>query len=245
MQQKIFQILFEEDEITWQTIIYRLIKEENMNPWDVDVSLLTKKYITMLKKLKKMDFRVSGKIVLAAAILLKIKSNRLVGEDIGELDRLIASAENRDEDFGEDFYDQLEREYDQMYPGGAIAKEPRLIPKTPQPRTRKVSIYDLMEALDTALEVKKRRVMRTIPARKIVIPEKSKDITEVIREVYDNIVALIAKGTKSLFFNQLIPSQSKEDKVMTFIPLLHLTNEERIDLKQKQHFGPIEVVLKE
>ena len=55
MQQKIFQILFEEDEITWQTIIYRLIKEDNMNPWDVDVSLLTKKYIGMLKKLKEMD----------------------------------------------------------------------------------------------------------------------------------------------------------------------------------------------
>ena len=244
MQQKIFQILFDEDEITWQTIIYRLIKEEGMNPWDVDVSLLTKRYIGMLKKLKEMDFRISGKVVLAAAILLKIKSNRLVGEDLGELDKLIASAEAYEEGFGEDFYDQLEREFDQMYPSGAI-REPKLIPRTPQPRTRKVSIYDLMEALDSALEVKKRRVMRTIPAKKIEIPEKSKDITEVIKEVYDKIVAIVAKGAKSLFFNQIIPSESKEDKVMTFIPLLHLSNESKINLKQKQHFGEIEVLLME
>ena len=244
MQQKIFQILFEEDEITWQSIIYRLIKEENMDPWDIDISLLTRKYISMLKKLKEMDFRISGKILLAAAILLRIKSNRLVGEDLSELDRLIASAETYGEEFGDDFYEQLEREFDELYSGTDVVK-PKLTPKTPQPRTRKVSIYDLMEALHVALDVKRRRVLRTMPARKIQIPEKTKDITEVIREVYEKIVKLFANGTKKLFFNQLVPSESKEDKVMTFIPLLHLTNERKIDLEQKQHFGPIEVMLRE
>lgn len=244
MQQKIFQILFEEDEITWQSIIYRLIKEENMDPWDVDVSLLTKKYIQMLRNLKEMDFRISGKVLLAAAILLKIKSNRLMGEDLNELDNLIASAEAIDDEFGDDFYEQLEREFDQVY-AGRDAKVPKLIPKTPQPRSRKVSIYDLIEALNGALVVNKRRVLRTIPARKIVIPEKTKDITEVIREVYDKIVGMISKGTQKLFFNQLVPSGSKEDIVLTFVPLLHLTNERKIYLNQKKHFGPIEVVLRE
>ena len=244
MQQKIFQILFEEDEVTWQSIIYRLIKEENMDPWDVDISLLTKKYIKMLKKLKEMDFRISGKVLLAAAILLKIKSNRLVGEDLSEFDKLIASAEAHEDEFGDEFYDQLEREFDELYSGAKFVK-PRLIPKTPQPRTRKVSVYDLIEALNVALEVKKRRVLRTMPAKKIEIPEKTVDITEVIKEVYEKIKKILAEGTKKLFFNQLVPSESKEDKVMTFIPLLHLTNERRIALNQRKHFGPIEVVLRE
>mgnify|MGYP000237621912 CR=1 FL=1 len=52
MQEKIFDMLLSEDEITWQTIIYDLVKSEQMNPWDVDVSVLTKKYIIILKKLK-------------------------------------------------------------------------------------------------------------------------------------------------------------------------------------------------
>ena len=89
--ERIFEILFDKDELTWQSIIQELIKTEQMDPWDVNISLLTKKYIETIKKLKELDFRVSGKVLLAAAILLKIKSNKLVGEDIEYLDRLISS----------------------------------------------------------------------------------------------------------------------------------------------------------
>jgi chromatin segregation and condensation protein Rec8/ScpA/Scc1 (kleisin family) len=49
---------------------------------------------------------------------------------------------------------------------------------------------------------------------------------------------------RKLTFSQLIPAQpSKQDKVYTFIPLLHLTNQQMIDLYQQQHFGEIEIEL--
>jgi len=86
---RILDIVVEKDEVTWQTMIYELVKHEGMNPWDVDVTLLARRYIQMLKKFKELDFRVSGKVVLAAAILLKIKSQKLLQDDIGELDRLM------------------------------------------------------------------------------------------------------------------------------------------------------------
>ena len=47
----------------------------------------------------------------------------------------------------------------------------QLIPRIPQPRKRKVSIYDLVGALQKALEVKKRRVIRSIPDAPLDIPE--------------------------------------------------------------------------
>lgn len=243
MQQKIFALLFENDEITWQTIIQKLVKEERLDPWDIDISLLSKKYIGMLKKLKEMDFRISGKVLLAAAILLKMKSVRLVGQDMTELDRLIASAETYSDEFGDDFYEDLEREFMQMHPDSK-PKIPKLVPKTPQPRKRKVSVYDLMEALDQALEVKKRRIIRSIPVKKIAIPEKEREISLIIKEVYEKIVSIFSGGTKKLFFLQLVGSESKEDKILTFIPLLHLSKERKVDLHQRQHFGPIQVVLK-
>ena len=46
--EKIFQILFEKDDVTWQTIIYELVKSEEIDPWDIDISLLTKKYISQV-----------------------------------------------------------------------------------------------------------------------------------------------------------------------------------------------------
>lgn len=241
MQEKIFELLFDKDEITWQSIILNLIKTEEMDPWDVDISLLSKKYLEMLKKLKDLDFRISGKVVLAAAILLRIKSNRLVGEDINELDRMMSGQDL--EELQEEFYDELQNEFDASQ-GSVVVDTPILKPKTPQPRKRKVSVYDLMDALQKALEVKKRRVIRSIPRERPYVPKKTVEITSIIKTVYGNIVGFFFKNNgKKLTFTQLIPSESKEDKVYTFIPLLHLTNQRKIDLYQKEHFGEIQIML--
>ena len=234
--ERIFEILFDKDELTWQSIIQELIKTEQMDPWDVNISLLTKKYIETIKKLKELDFRVSGKVLLAAAILLKIKSNKLVGEDIEYLDRLIS--QEGEEDLVS-FEDNLEPR-----PMEDIPKN--LIPRTPQPRKRKVSIYDLMGALERALEVKRRRVLRSIPPINVQIPEKKRDISSVIKEIYGKIKAFFWNNSKSrLTFSKLISSDSREDKIYTFIPLLHLTTQRKIDLFQQQHFGEIDIVLRE
>src|SRR3989338_11691150 len=140
---KIFGIILSKtDEITWQNIIYELVKSEQMDPWDVDVSMLAQKYIDMLRSLKEHDFRISGKVLLAAAILLKIKSHKLVGEDLNELDRLLMGVEEEMEELGFEESGQITK----------LTEIPTLIPRTPQPRKRKVSIYDLVEALERALE---------------------------------------------------------------------------------------------
>ena len=62
---RIFSLLFVEDELSWKDIIYKLIEEEHMDPWDIDVSMLAQKFLEMLQKLKELDFRISGKMVLA------------------------------------------------------------------------------------------------------------------------------------------------------------------------------------
>ena len=61
--EQIFELLLDKDEITWQSIMQELIKSEQMDLWDINISLLTKKYIETIKKLKELDFRVSGKIL--------------------------------------------------------------------------------------------------------------------------------------------------------------------------------------
>ncbi|MBW2974871.1 segregation/condensation protein A [Candidatus Woesearchaeota archaeon] len=233
--EQIFEMLFEKDEITWKTILQELIKSEKMNPWDINISLLTKRYIETIKKLKEFDFRISGKVLLAAAILLKIKSNKLVGEDIEYLDRLISE---QDEEEALDFEEELE-------PRAREDMPKNLIPRTPQPRKRKVSIYDLMGALERALEVKRRRVLKSIPPMNIRAPEKKRDISEVIKDIYTRIKHFFWEHSrKRLTFSQLVPSDSKEDKIYTFVPLLHLTNQRKIDIYQQQHFGEIDIVLK-
>ncbi|MBI3027433.1 segregation/condensation protein A [Candidatus Woesearchaeota archaeon] len=233
---RIFNIIFSKaDEITWQSVLYELVKTEQMDPWDIDVSILAQKYIEMIRTLKEHDFRISGKMLLAAAILLKIKSNKLVGEDLGELDRLLIGVEEQIEELGFEETGILPK----------MDEIPTLIPRTPQPRKRKVSVFDLVDALERALEVKKRRLLNSIPPLNLEAPKKKKDVTEIIREVYGKIKMFFFKALKEkLTFSKLLPSDSKEDKVHTFIPLLHLAQQNRIELLQEAPFGEIEILLR-
>ena len=232
--EKIFEVIYGKDEVTWRRLLYELVKTEQMDLWDINISLLTKQYIETIKKLKELDFRVSGEVLLAAAILLKIKSNRLLNEDLSELDRLLTESEESIEelDIGEAHEAHEERE------------KPVLIPRIPQPRKRKVSMFDLVEALEKALEVKRRRVLNSIPPMNIEAPKKTKDITEIIREIYMKIKSFFYRNKQNkVTFSQLVPSQTKEDKVYTLIPLLHLTTQRKIDISQQEHFGEIDIML--
>ena len=86
--------------------------------------------------------------------------------------------------------------------------------------------------------------MNSIPPMDVKIPKKTKDITQIIKEVYNKIMAFFSiNNQKSLTFSQLVPSKTKEDKIFTFIPLLHLTTQRKVDLEQKEHFGEIEIML--
>ena len=89
MEDRIFDILFKEDEVTWKTLIVELVKNEQMDPWDIDISALAQKYITMVRKLQQADLRISGKVLLAASILLRMKSDILLTDDIAAFDNMM------------------------------------------------------------------------------------------------------------------------------------------------------------
>jgi segregation and condensation protein A len=237
----VLTLLLEKDDISWRTILYDLVKTEQMNPWDIDLTLLTKRYIDTIKQMQEMDFRVSGKVLLAAAILLKIKSTHLVEHGIDELDKLLARTEEQAEypEFFSEFSNNL------FNAAEKLEEEPHLIPRTPQPRQRKITIYDLAEALQQAMEVKKRKLARIAPDVSFHIPTKKIDISQVIRQVYGKIKTYFhTNGKQKLTFNQLLPDKpTKDEKIYTFIPLIHLDNQRRINTTQEQHFGDIHIQL--
>ena len=235
MQQKIFDLLLEQEEISWKTIIYDLVKSEEMDPWDINITLLTQKYIQVIKEMKEHDFRISGKILLAAAILLKLKSTRLIDNDISKLDQLINSTEEEiiEEEFLEGISSKMERDKNKY----------QLVPRNPQPRNRKVSIQDLVNALQKAMESKRRLLERTKPI-KFTMPQRNMDILEVIKDVYNKVIYYSKKEKEKITFTRLLPPRAgKQEKVHTFIPLLHLENQERVEMTQPNHFEEIHITL--
>ncbi len=235
MQEQLLQMLMQKDEITWQTLIVDLVKTGEMDPWDVDISILSKQYLETVRKLQEANLFLSGKVLLAAAILLKLKSDKLLMEGFSVLDNLLFPQTDMEE-LG-DFEHGNKRI--------VLDENPRLTIKTPQARKRKVSVEDLIGALEKALEVNERRLLRIAERDRLpemTIPVQKYDITELIKTVYGKIQGYFVKKQTLTFF-ELVGDGDKMERLLTFVPLLHLSNQERILLEQPEQFGDIQIFL--
>ena len=75
------------------------------------------------------------------------------------------------------------------------------------------------------------------------IPTKKIDLGALIDEMYLSILEYF-KGQEEVYFSHLVKSDSREDKVLTILPLLHLDSQSKIDLEQDVPFADIRIHLK-
>ena len=225
------------DEISWQALIYDLIRSEQLDPLDIDIVLLTRNFLEKIRQIEQANFFVSGRVLLAAAILLRMKSERLY-EQLLLFDELLLGRKEQ----------EIEEEQQRFF----LSHEelPIILPKTPLPRLRKVTIEELMQALERAIEVEERRqrrveaIMGAEREAAIVLPVARININEKIRELYRKIREFFTKQlSEQLTFSELVGSERREDKIATFIPLLHLDAREKITLEQQEAFGEIYIYL--
>ena len=89
-QEQVYDLLISR-ELSWQAIIYDLIRTEQLNPWDIDLAILANKYLETIQRLEELEegnFHVSSKVLLAAAILLRMKSE-ILHENIKDIDEIL------------------------------------------------------------------------------------------------------------------------------------------------------------
>jgi len=233
---QIYSMILQGDDVKWQAIIYDLVRAGKVDPWDLDVSTLSREYLNVLRKMKAMNFRLSGKVVLAAAILLKMKSERL------GMDQLLALQnpdEYADDDLDNDLIDsETEKHFNKA----------RLAARIPGVRKRKVTVFELVDALKKALEVDERRQTRAAELeelhRPITIEVKKVDIFAKIEALWAKLKSVVKRFKKqTVTFSEILPSKEKRDIVWTLIPLLHLAQHQRVELRQDAPFSEIFVDL--
>lgn len=227
---------------SWQGIIYNLINSEQLDPWNIDLSKLCNSYFEKIKELEEEDFFISSKILLAASLLLRIKSEFLLNKHIKEIDDVLFQRT-------EEKKYTLERiEFDEELPV--------LLPKTPIPRFKKVTLQDLISALDKAMKVESRKINKEIQKKQaerlsyVDIPKiKRVNIGDRIRIFYAQLLTKFKNKEKKgelikLHYSE-ITGTDKEQRISSFLPLLHLSNRSKIWLEQEKHFDEIEIYLYE
>ena len=223
-------------EISWQAIMYDLINTEQLDPWDIDLAVLSGKYLERIRDMEEANFFVSSKVLLAASLLLRIKSEILLNKYIKSIDEILFGKKDEEKKS----YEKIEINESEL---------PELIPRTPLPRMKKVSLNELMEALNKAISTESRRIRREINEKLreretgIVIPKASRvNIRDRIRKVYAKIKTLFKK-THKISYSELTGNK-KEERLACFLPVLHLDNQERIWLHQEKHFEEIWIWIK-
>ena len=234
-QEQIHDLLFD-NRLSWQAIIYDLINSEQLDPWDIDLSVLSIKYIERVRKLEEANFFISSKVLLAASLLLRLKSELLLSRDLQFFDDILYGKKE------EKKYSQERIELDEDIPD--------LIPRTPLPRYKKVSLQELIIALGKAISTEDRRDRKALILKQheldsyLSIPKRLFNLQDKIKGLYSKIKQMFVKSDERVAFSEL-SSLDPEVRLVTFVSLLHLDNQQKVWLEQEGHFEEIWVLLKE
>ncbi len=206
----------------WKTILLDLVNSEKMDPWNIDVIELSEKYLKKINSMEQTDLRVPANAILASAILLRAKSKLLK----------IPSLEEEEET--QNGMNKIIEEY---------------IPELKEVRTLregKISLDELVGAIENIVDQtkKKKLKLREMPELKFQVPIAEENIDEKKEKVFSRIQKK-ADSQGLVLFSHLIEEQSSTHLIETFIPLLFLQDENKINLWQEDWFGEIFISITE
>jgi len=210
---------------TWREMLLDLVATRKLDPWNIDIVEIASGYLEKIKKMEMLDLRVPANLILAAAILLRFKSQAL------------------------HFEEEVQVVEEQTYVEEDA--EPSVIPvlelKTRIPPTRMVTLDELLSAMEKVFDDQKKREEK---AHKVEIPTVINiqmpefNIEERMEKVYARIVA--EKDTEGLAtFSAILPERTPVEMIGTLLPLLHLVQDRRVTIFQEQTFGEIFIRVKE
>lgn len=204
----------------WENVLFALTRD--MDPWDVDLVRLSERFTSFIQTLQKRDLRAPSRIILAAAIIYRLKSETLKG-----IEEEAVSLEDVDA--------EVQEEIESGVPLSLPAID---VPLKREPR-RRVTIRELVNALGKAMKIQNRRAARHFFNMEL----RGEDITKKIEEVYESIIRFIEKAKDGIItFSSLFSREKRatpEEKIKNFNSLLHLSNQERIMCTQPTLFGEI------
>src|SRR6056297_2907849 len=230
-QEEIHKILFNR-EIGWKEIIYDLINTEQLDPWNINITFLSHKYLEKIRELEESDFFISSKVLFAASLLLRIKSEMLLSRYIKSIDEIL---------FGR----KKEKKKYKMEKIELKEEIPELVPKTPMPRVKKVTLNELIDSLNKAINTENRRIKKAVLNKNalretgISLPKKKYRI----KDIYNKLIGIFKtkKENKKISYTEFIGENSKNKRLEHFFPLLHLENQQEIWLDQEKHFDEIDI----
>ena len=251
-QDEIYTIATDKNSFDWKHLLEEIIYKNEMDPFDIDISTLTKTYLQTISDMDNLDFSISGKLLTVAVFLLKKKAQYLVDHDISGMDETLNSLQDSefDEfDEGMDFLEDMDSQID-THSRRKRKGEYSLKVRNPIARKRKVTLHDLISTLEKTFKQSNQRRKNLLLKNTDVDyngpnyhEKKKKDLKTVIEELFESLLEEFKSKKGHVVFHKHILNENEHKMSILdkFIPLLHLHNQEKVILKQNNHFKDIEV----
>ncbi len=198
-------------------ILLGLVQEHKLDPWDVDIEKLAGVYLQRVREMQEFDLRVSGRTLLSASVLLRMKSDFVLngkGEPAAE--------------------EGLEEVFDLDLPElGQVT----IVQRSP----RKITLLDLLGSLEEALkDIPARKPYQRRKLEKIIqtLSEYHINIERYLEELYQRIKSLVTSG-QEIPLSALILERTRLAIARTLLLLLFLSVQGRVVLQQPEPFGEI------
>ena len=233
-------------------ILVNMAKTGKIDPWNVDIVDVTDKYLAHLFQMKAQNLRLTGRTLLFAAILLRLKSNVLEGIDVNQIEGI--NEEEQVDEFGleDDSWDDSEINTNNVVSLDEVLQRRTSIRLN---RSRTVNLKDLIKQLQFYEELDRKQALKNAHER------AKRRVRSYARLTPDDIVNLahdeyIEKSVEVLHENlkKIFETQDKVelttltllglDKISAYIALLFLTAdpEADIDVYQEEFYGELYAV---
>lgn len=244
------QNIIQEAEVDGIEILVNMAKQGKIDPWNVDIVEVTDKYLTHLFQSKAKNLRLTGRTLLFAAILLKLKSNVLEGIDILDFE-----TQPQEDQFGYD--DDAPLDYsDEYIPTNNVISIDEVLQRRTSVRlnhNRVVTLRDLIRQLEFYEMLDKKQSLKNAHER------AKRRVQNYARLTPDDIINLahdeyIENGVQRLRANleEILNRQDRielneltllgMDRVNAYISLLFLTVDSDYDLVQDEFYSDLYVV---
>lgn len=230
-------------------ILVMLAKQGKIDPWNIDIIDVTDKYLTHLFQSKSKNLRLTGRTLLFASILLKLKSNILEGVDITDF-------EPQEEGYNPE-EDDAPLDYEQEFvPTNNVVSIDEVLQRRTSVRlnrNRVVTLRDLIRQLEFYEMLDKKQSLRNAHerAKRRVKNYSNLSPEDIINLAHDEY---IEQGVERLRANldEILNRQDKielneltllgMDKVSAYISLLFLTVDSDYDLVQDEFYSDLYVI---
>lgn len=219
--------------LDWEETLEFLTRD--MPAEEIDIAVLADRYREYLNEMEKYDLEIPAKAIRICSALLNMKTAALLMDE-----------EQQEEEPVEELEEELEEEMEEEDEDSTVEIEdpPELdIPVKQKPK-RRVHLEELKDSLRDAMQVKEQREERI--ERRERIDEQFEmdedDLESKLNNLLSSIKGMVSSKTRrKIDFNNLINQNDNEEKIEKFKHILHLENDQKVDLIQDEFLGDLEV----